>query len=176
MELKINLTNSEHKDLVGYCNLNNLLINDVAKKSYITGFNIERYGLLNGKEAQEKQVETIIERIVEVPIEVIKEVPVEVIKEVPVEKIIIQEVIKEVPIEKKIEVIKEVFTDKTNENDLKEKLEAIQKTVQKLKQDNIEKDNKIKQYEKTISELQSFQTEKKAVFLRGSNLNDNLFK
>jgi hypothetical protein len=55
-------------------------------------------------------------------------------------------------------------------------LEAIQNTVQKLKQDNIEKDNKIREYEKTIEEIQKFQEEKKAMFLRGSNLDDKLYK
>jgi hypothetical protein len=42
--------------------------------------------------------------------------------------------------------------------------------------DNIEKDKKIKEYEKTIQDIQKFQEDKKAMFLRGSNLDDNLYK
>jgi hypothetical protein len=57
MEVKLNLSNTEHKDLLAYCNLNDLLISSVVKDSFTTGFNIERYGLLNSNLAQEKVVE-----------------------------------------------------------------------------------------------------------------------
>ena len=56
MDVKLNLSNSEHKDLVNYCNLNDLLISEVVKKSFTTGFNIERYGLLNSDVEYEKVV------------------------------------------------------------------------------------------------------------------------
>ena len=76
MEVKIKLSTQEHKELVSYCNLNDLLISSVVKDSFTTGFNIERYGLLNSGGGQEKMVEkeVIVEKRVEVPIEVIKEV------------------------------------------------------------------------------------------------------
>ena len=96
---------------------------------------------------------------------------VEVINEVTVDKIV--EVIKEVP----VEVIKEIVIEKESTDiGLKSKLDAIQNTVQKLKLDNIEKDKKIKEYEKTIEEIQKFQTDRKAAFLKGSNLDDTLYK
>ena len=269
MEYKLNLSTTENKDLISYCNLNDLRISEVVKKSYLEGFNIERYGLLNTGGIREKQVEkeVIVEKRVEIPVEVIKEVvkieyvevekPVEVIKEVvkieyvevekPVE--VIKEVaeieyvvaIKEVPVEKivyvtdqeemnskifqkeqefeeqrqifstktqelenifhnekkellskiqeletkgpevkeiirEIEVIKEIVIEKEGDSSLKPKLEALQSTVQKLKQDNIEKDKKIREYEQTIQDIQKFQEEKKAMFLRGSNLDDKLYK
>jgi len=89
----------------------------------------------------------------------------------PLEKIV--EVIKEVP----VEVIKEVVIEKESTDiGLKSKLEAIQNTVQKLKQDNIEKDKQIMEYEKTIQEIQKFQQDRKAAFLKGSNLDDTLYK
>jgi hypothetical protein len=293
MEYKLNLSTNENKDLISYCNLNDLRISEVIKKSYLEGFNIERYGLLNVGGTQEKQVvkEVTVEKRVEIPVEVIKEVvkveyvevekpievikevfiekPVEVIKEVPVErvvekivevtkevpveKIVVKEVVKEVPVEKvvyvtdqeemrtkifqkeqefdqqrkefstktqelenifqdkmskkdeeldelrhsldilrqtppvekvievikevPVEVIKEIIIEKeSSDNNLKPKLEALQNTVQKLKQDNIEKDKQIKEYEKTIEEIQKFQQDKKAAFLRGSNLDDTLYK
>jgi hypothetical protein len=95
----------------------------------------------------------------------------EVIREVPVEKIV--EIIKEV----QVEVIKEVVVEKESTDiGLKSKLDAIQNTVQKLKLDNIEKDKKIKEYEKTIEDIQKFQTDRKAAFLKGSNLDDTLYK
>jgi hypothetical protein len=255
MEIKINLSTAEHKDLLSYCNLNDLLISSVVKDSFTTGFNIERYGLLNTGGIREKQVEkeVIVEKRVEIPVEVIKEVvrieyvevekPIEVIKEVTVDRIVekVVEVIKEVPVEKivyvtdqeemkskifqkeqefeeqrqifstktqelenifhnekkellskiqeletkgpevkeiirEIEVIKEIVIEKEGDSSLKPKLEALQSTVQKLKQDNIEKDKKIREYEQTIQDIQKFQEEKKAMFLRGSNLEDKLYK
>jgi hypothetical protein len=281
MEYKLNLSNTENKDLISYCNMNDLRISEVIKKSYLEGFNIERYGLLNTGGIREKQVEkeVIVEKRVEIPVEVIKEVvkieyvevekPIEVIKEVqvdrivevikevpvdrviekvveivkeiPVEKVVIKDIIKEVPVEKivyvtdqeemnsrifqkeqefeeqrqifstktrelennfhneknelllkiqqletkepevkeiirEVEVIKEIVIEKEGDSSLKPKLEALQSTVQKLKQDNIEKDKKIKEYEQTIQDIQKFQEEKKAMFLRGSNLDDKLYK
>jgi hypothetical protein len=204
MEIKINLSTAEHKELLSYCNLNDLLISSVVKDSFTTGFNIERYGLLNTGGIREKQVEkeVIVEKRVEIPVEVIKEVvrieyvevekPIEVIKEVIVDRIVekVVEVIKEVPviqeletkepevkeIIREVEVIKEIVIEKEGDSSLKPKLDALQLTVQKLKQDNIEKDKKIKEYEQTIQDIQKFQEEKKAMFLRGSNLDDKLYK
>ena len=310
MEYKLNLSSTENKDLISYCNLNDLRISEVVKKSYLEGFNIERYGLLNTGGIREKQVEKeiivekrveipvevikevikieyvevpvdrIVEIVKEVPVEVIKEIPVErivekiievikevpvervvekiveVIKEVPVEKVVVRDVIKEVPVEKvvyvtdqeemntkifqkeqefeqqrkifstkieemenifqskktellskiqqlentpptvvevinevtvekivevikevPVEVVKEIIIEKESTDiGLKSKLEAIQNTVQKLKQDNIEKDKKIMEYEKTIQEIQKFQQDRKAAFLKGSNLDDTLYK
>ena len=246
MEYKLNLSSTENKDLISYCNMNDLRISEVIKKSYLEGFNIERYGLLNTGGIREKQVEkeVIREKRVEIPVEVIKEVVrieyvevpvdriVEIIKEVPsppletevikyVDREVITEVKVEVPVEKivyiydkkeeevvtkvetncdefllkiqelesrkpevievikevPVEVIKEIIIEKESTDiGLKSKLDAIQNTVQKLKLDNIEKDKKIKEYEKTIEDIQKFQTDRKAAFLKGSNLDDTLYK
>jgi len=246
MEYKLNLSNTENKDLISYCNMNDLRISEVIKKSFATGFNIERYGLLNTGGIREKQVEkeVIVEKRVEIPFEVIKEVIrieyvevpvdriVEIIKEVPgppvetevikyVDREVIKEVKVEIPVEKivyiydkkeeevvtkeetncdeflskiqelesrkpevvevikevPVEVVKEIIIEKESTDiGLKSKLEAIQNTVQKLKLDNIEKDNKIREYEKTIEDIQKFQTDRKAAFLKGSNLDDTLYK
>jgi len=238
MDIKINLSNTEHKDLLSYCNLNDLLISEVVKKSFTTGFNIERYGLLNPGGTQEKEVirEVIVEKRVEIPVEtikeiiqveyvevpvekivevvkevtvdkiveVIKEIPVEkvitkteyvsddtqvnelllkiqqleeappkiveVIKEVPVDRVVIQEKTVEVPVEKIVEVVKEVIIEGGD----KSKLEALQSTVMKLRQETLEKDKKIREYEQTIQDIQKFQEDKKAVYLSGSNLNKTL--
>lgn len=193
MEVKLNLSNTEHKELVSYCNLNDLLVSEVVKKSFTAGFNIERYGLLSeGAEVVEKVVEKIVEKRVEIPVEVEKEVIkieyVEVIKEVirEVEKIVEVpvEVIKEVEkivynegeviekiVEVPVEVIREVIVEKEQDTT---KLKALEQTLHKLKTENIEKDKKIKELEQTINNIQFNQTNP-ATFLRGSNLNDKLF-
>ena len=124
MEVKLNLSNTEHKELVSYCNLNDLLVSEVVKKSFTTGFSIERYGLLSeGAKVVEKEVEKIVE--------VIKEV----------EKIV------EVP----VEVIREVIVEKEQDNT---KLKALEQTLHKLKSENIDKDKKIKELEQTINNIQ----------------------
>jgi hypothetical protein len=245
MEIKLNLTNGEHKDLVCYCNLNDVLISEVVKKSFTTGFNIERYGLLNSNTPQEKivekEVEKIVEVIKEVPVEkiveVVKEVvvekPVEVIKEIPVERVVekVVEVIKEIPVEKIVTKVEYISDDsKTNElfgkieqlefekeglilnsqekdkeldelrhsldelldkppvekivevvvereipdNSLKPKLDALQTTLSKVRQETLEKDEKIKELENTIQELKKTQENRQAVYFQGSNLNNKL--
>ena len=77
---------------------------------------------------------------------------------------------------REVEVIKEIVIEKEGDSNLKPKLDALQLTVQKLKQDNIEKDKTIREYEQTILDIQKFQDEKKAMFMRGSNLDDKLYK
>lgn len=108
MEVKIKLSSSEYQDLVSFCNLNDLLISDVVRKSFTSGFNIEKYGLLGGTE-KVVEVEKEVIKEVEVIREIVKEV--EVIKEVPsppIEVKIIEyvdrEVIKEIPVEKIVNV------------------------------------------------------------------------
>ena len=217
MEIKLNLSNGEQKDLVSYCNLNDVLISEVVKKSFTTGFNIERYGLLNSNTPQEKIVEKEVEKIVEV----IKEVPVEkiveVVKEIPVEKIVtkveyicddsktnelfgkieqlefekeglilnsqekdkeldelrhsLDEFLSKPPVEKIVEVVVE---REIPDNSLKPKLDALQTTLAKVRQETLEKDEKIKELENTIQELKKTQENRQAVYFQGSNLNNKL--
>lgn len=98
--------------------------------------------------------------------EVIKEVPVpyEVVREV--------EVIKEVMVEVPVEVVKEVLVEKKTSEDT----QRLQETLNKLRQQTIDKDVKIKQLEEEIVSLKSLLQPQKAVYLRGSNLDDNLYK
>ena len=215
MNINLELTSGEHKDLLSYCKLNNVDPETILKSSYLEGFRIEKYGLLSGSgNTIEKEVIKEIIKYVEVPVVEEKEVVkieyvevsdesrinelllkiqqlenqppkiIETIKEVIVEKevfgkekevfkevIVEKEVIKEVIVEK--EVIKEVMIE-SNDSKLKPKLDALQNTVQKLKLDNIEKDRLIKEYEKTIQDIQKFNEGTKAMYLKGSNLDNKL--
>jgi len=179
-------------------------IDGFIEKCFQSGFNIEKYGLLGkplneGEKdlkisvVEEKQLikEVIVEKMVEVPVEVIKEV----------EKII--EVIKEVPVEKIVTKI-EYISDKESENELGEKIakleyemskkdeeleefrrnldiskqndktKLLQDTLQKLRQELHEKNQKIDKLEKINQELQSNTKPMKGFFMRGSNINDTL--
>ena len=101
---------------------------------------------------------TIVDR------EVIKEVSVEVVREV--------EVVKEIKVEVPVEVVKEVLIEKKTSEDT----QRLQETLGKLRQQSIEKDVKIKQLEEEINLLKSLQQQQKAVYLRGSNLDDKLYR
>jgi hypothetical protein len=101
---------------------------------------------------------TIVDR------EVIKEVSVEVVRDV--------EVVKEIKVEVPVEVVKEVLIEKKTSEDT----QRLQETLGKLRQQSIEKDVKIKQLEDEINLLKSLQQQQKAVYLRGSNLDDKLYR
>jgi vacuolar-type H+-ATPase subunit I/STV1 len=150
--------------------------------------------LLNGSEST-KEVEVIKEVIKYVEVPVVEEKEVIKIEYVEVEKIV--EVIKEVPVTnldnicdktyvdellKKIEelenqppkVVEVVVEKEGDDSSLKPKLEALQNTLMKIRQENIEKDKKILEYEKTIEDIQRLQENKQAVYLNGSNLSNKL--
>ena len=141
-----------------------------------------------------KEVEIIKEVVVEKPVEIIKEVPVEkivtkteyitddtkvneLIKKIEdleskepevIEKII--EVIKEVP----VEVTKEVIVEKIIEKNNDDKMKMLQETLQSLRKELNLKNEKIKQLEQSLKDLENLATSKGAVFLKNSNLNENL--
>jgi hypothetical protein len=77
------------------------------------------------------------------------------------------------PVEKIVEVVVE---KETTDNPLKSKLDALQNTLAKVRQETLDKDKKIRELEQTIQEIQKFQDNKQAVYLKGSNLDDKLYK
>ena len=130
MEHKITLSYSEQQEVELFCKLNNITIDELIKKSFKTGYNIEKYGLVGktgGEQEKRVEIEVIREKRVEIPVEVIKEVErivevpvdriVEVVKEVPVDRVII----KEVPVEKIVTIY-----DNSNENELLGKIEQLE--------------------------------------------------
>ena len=151
----------------------------------------------------EKVIEKTVEVIKEIPVDRI--IIQEVIKEVPVEKIVTRteyitdeskvaelveelerlrnlpptivdrEVIKEVSVPyevvTEVEVIKEVIVEKQGDQALR-----LQETLSKIRGQVIEKDLKIKELTEEVEKLRSFQGEQRASFLRGSNLDDKLYK
>lgn len=203
MEIKITLSSKEYKELQNFCSLNKLNEEEVVKKSFTNGLKIEMYGLLNPDSTpQEKIVEKEVVKYVEIikevevprieyvevekPVEVIKEIPVEVIKEV--EKIfqddskLLEEREKFSTITEEMENIfqkeKQELLDKISELENKKpdlsKQKALEATLQKLKADNIQKENKIKELENIILQ-QNPSGNQQGVLLRGSNLKDKLF-
>ena len=222
--MEIKLTTSQLKSVQEYCKLNN--IEDIDKfisKCFTEGYNIKKYGLLNGDSekmggVEEKlvEIEVIREIRVEVPVEVIKEVvkyvevPVEIIKEIEVIQYVEKEVIKEVPVEiikekivnviqevpvtnldnicdkpepiiveKIIEVVKEVPVEKIVEKIVEvekpnDKVLLLQETLQTLKKELSLKNTKIEELENKNKQLESVSVNQKAVYLKGSNLNETM--
>jgi hypothetical protein len=69
MNINIELTSKEHKDLLSYCKLNNFEPETILKSSYLEGFKIEKYGLLSGSgNIIEKEVIKEVIKYVEVPV------------------------------------------------------------------------------------------------------------
>jgi hypothetical protein len=163
------------KEIIGYCQLNDIDPDAFLVECFKQGFLIEKNGLI-GKTGgiQEKWVEkeVIVEKRVEVPVEVIKEVEkiVEVIKEVPVESIVEKfvEVVKEIPVEVVIE--KEVYiTDDEQVNELGEKIAKLEEEknelLLKIQQLNLDKPkevdkSKLQGLQDTIQKLLSDNKEK----------------
>ena len=106
----INLSPKQVRDVEQYCKLNNIEdISTFFQTCFIKGYEIEKFGLLNGDEKIiEKEV--IVEKRVEIPVEVIIEKPI--IEYVEVEKEIIKEIPREVIVEKIVEVTKEIPVEK----------------------------------------------------------------
>jgi len=77
------------------------------------------------------------------------------------------------PIEK---IVKVVVEKEITDNSSKSKLDALQNTLAKVRQETLDKDKKIKELEQTIQEIQKFQENKQAVYLKGSNLDGKLYK
>jgi hypothetical protein len=143
-----------------------------------------------------KEVEKIVEVVKEIPIETIKEV--EKIVEVPVEKVVtkieyISDKTNEDELVLKIQELEENMSKKENELDevrrnldeLRRKLDdkvdnpndktyLLQETLQKLRKTSNEKDDEILKLKNIINELEKALKTTGAVFMKNSNINDNI--
>jgi len=174
MEHKITLSYSEQQEVELFCKLNNITIDELIKKSFKTGYNIEKYGLVgNTGGIQEKWVEkeVIREKRVEIPVEVIKEVEkivevpveriVEVIKEIPVDRVVINEVIKEVPVE--------VIVTKTEYISDDSKINELLLNIQQLESEKKIFSTKIEELESELQKFSTKMTEMENIFHNNNN-------
>jgi hypothetical protein len=168
-KVEFDVSYGDLQDIKQFCELNNIEFDQLIKKCFKTGYNIEKYGLLGktgGVEEKWVEKEVIREKRVEIPVEVIKEVEkiVEVIKEVPIEIIKevekVVEVIKEVPVEK-IVVKTVTIYDNSNENELLLKVQDLNNTLseknselQKIFHYNQELEEKCKKFSTKIEEME----------------------
>jgi predicted RNase H-like nuclease (RuvC/YqgF family) len=190
-KIQFQVSTSQLHDIKNFCQLNDIEIDELVKKCFKAGYNIEKYGLL-GKMGGEQ------EKWVEIPVEVIKEVVRVEYVEVPVEKIVTiydnsneEELLNEI---QKLELESKIFSTKIKElegeilkfstitkekenifqNDDKSK--QLQQTIQTLIGRIREKDNEINNLKEELKNCDKNVQVKTAVFLRNSNLGDNLYK
>lgn len=188
----------DKKEIYDFCMLNGITdINKFIQDCFKQGFDIKKYGLIGDNtekiiEYVDKEIPIEVikyvekEVIKEIPIEVIKEVEKEVVqtvyieKEVPIEKIV--EITKEIPIyitgetqtiEKIVEKIKEVEVIKEVEKP-NEKMGMLQETLMKLRREIGDKDKTITELNNKIEQLEKLVSNTGAVYMKGSNLNQNL--
>lgn len=147
--------------------------------------------------------EIIVEKRVEIPVEVVKEVekivevPIEIIKEIPVEKVVekiinisdtsepkiiyvqdevqinlLKNLLKDLEVEKTELLFKlEKNTTDTNQN----KYKMLEATLQSLKKELLLKDKTITELNNKIKQLEELlNLSKGALFLKGTNLNENI--
>ena len=151
------------KDIEKYAKIND--IDDVDNFIFLClkqGFDIKKYGLIG--ENNERVIEYIEKEVI---VEVIKEVVVEQkifsTNEVIVEKIV------QVPVEVEKIVEKIVQVEKPND-----KMGMLQETLMKLRKEIGEKDKTITELNNKIEQLEKLVSNTGAVFMKGSNLLNNL--
>lgn len=133
----------------------------------------------------EKIIENIkeVEKIIEVPVEVIKEVIVE--KEVPVEKIVtIYDKSNDKELFGKIEQLENEISKKDEELDIlrhlndekpkNDRSQMLQDTLNKVRADSLQKDEKIKELEEKINKINNQLGVTKGLYLQDSNLKNKL--
>ena len=125
----INLNSKELKDIMSFCDLNELDFDEFINSCFNKGYQIEKYGLLtteDGRQVIVEEKEVVKEVRVEIPVEVEKIIEKEIIIEVPVE------VEKIVEVEKPIKVFIEKLIDVTDDeqiNKLTKKIEELEESL-----------------------------------------------
>lgn len=185
------------KEIYDYCYLNEIVdVNSFIDKCLKQGFDIQKYGMLGSEpkvETEVKVVEKIVEVIKEIQlppkeVEVIKYVDREVVKEIPVEKVVTKiEYIsyknEEDELLLKVEQLEEENkklstmiqeTPKKMEDNSSDKIKMLQETLLKQKKELSLKTDKIKELEEKIKQLEEIKINQGAVFMKSSNLNQNI--
>lgn len=158
--LTIDLSNQDYKDLMTFCELNEIkLVDDFVRLCFRKGYYIEKYGLLN-----QGQLPEVIDR--ELEREVVKEVIVE--KEVFIEKPVIDNT-------KIDELQNEIYILKGKlENQKEVECGKLQETLMTLNRQLGDKNDIIKELRNKVENLENLTKTSYAFYLKSSNLKDRL--
>ncbi len=158
--LTIDLSIQDYKDLMTFCNLNEIkLVDDFVRLCFRKGYYIEKYGLLN-----QGQLPEVIDR--ELEKEVIKEVIVE--KEIFIEKPVVDNT--------KIEELQnEIYILKGKlENQKEVECGKLQQSLMELNRQIGDKNKEIENLNKKIDELENLTKTSYAFYLKNSNIKERL--
>ena len=93
------------------------------------------------------------------------------IQEVPVEKEIVKEVIKEIPVEKEI-IVEKIITKEVKDEHLIEELEKLKKELKEKNMIIQEQKMKMEEMEDVLEHFKKVTVNRRAKYLKTSNLND----
>ena len=148
----INLNSKELKDIMSFCDLNELDFDEFINSCFNKGYQIEKYGLLtteDGRQVIVEEKEVIKEVRVEIPVEVEKIIEKEIIIEVPVE------VEKIVEVEKPIKVFIEKLIDVTDDEQINELTKKIKELEESLDMVLTDTEMEISELSKKIRQLEN---------------------
>jgi len=143
----VNLPKDLNKNIEDYCKLNEIEDTvDFIIKCTKDGLTLDKYG-------------------------VAPFLPKSQIQEVPVEKEIVKEVIKEIPVEKEI-IVEKIVTKEVKDTQLIEELEKLKKELQN--KDNLikEQQERMEQMEDVLEHFKKVTVNRRAKYLKTSNIND----
>ena len=93
------------------------------------------------------------------------------VQEVPVEREIVREVIKEIPVEKEV-IVERIVTKEVKDTQLIEELEKLKKELQEKNMLIKEQKTKIEEMEDILEHFKKVTVNRRAKYLKTSNLND----
>jgi hypothetical protein len=143
----VNLPKDLNKNIEDYCKLNEIEdMVDFIIKCTKDGLTLDKYG-------------------------VAPFLPKSQIQEVPVEKEIVKEVIKEIPVEKEV-IVEKIVTKEVKDTQLIEELEKLKKELQN--KDNLikEQQERMEQMEDVLEHFKKVTVNRRAKYLKTSNIND----
>jgi len=145
--IKINFNTNLKNEFYEYCKLNEIEdYEEFIQKCAKDGLSLDKYGIA--------------------PF-----LPKSQIQEVPVEKEVIKEVIKEIPVEKEV-IVEKIITKEIDNTELLDKLEEYKKIIQEKENKIEEQQNKIKEQEDVLEHFKNVTVNRRAKYMKSSNLND----
>jgi|TARA_R110002020_G_scaffold131188_2_gene293452 hypothetical protein len=143
----IKIPSNLKENIEAYCKLNEVEdVNDFVIKCTKDGLTLDKYG-------------------------VAPFLPKSQIQEVPVEKEIVKEVIKEIPVEKEI-IVEKIITKEVKDEHLIEELEKLKKELKEKNMIIQEQKMKMEEMEDVLEHFKKVTVNRRAKYLKTSNLND----
>jgi hypothetical protein len=143
----VEINKNLQKEFTQYCELNEIeLVDDFIIKCAKDGLTLDKYG-------------------------VAPFLPKSQIQEVPVQKEIVKEIIKEIPVEKEV-IVEKIVTKEVKDTQLIEELEKLKEELLKSQMVVQEQKNKIKEQDDVLEHFKNVTVNRRAKYMKSSNLQD----